>query len=126
MAILWQLRNPKTGENLNSPQPLPENWGPIFGLHNFKEKLNDLSWVGIHDKAWFEIGPSEKNKEYTKVEADDQIRHFLNESLPMVAADNTSITKEKRAQWIEYRRLLKDIQLQPDYPLNIYWPKKPD
>ena len=58
MSKLWQLKKLSTGEALNEPQSLPENWGPIFGLHGFLDKLGDLSWLGdaYADQGWFEVG----------------------------------------------------------------------
>jgi hypothetical protein len=125
---LWQLKKISTQENLTEPQPLPENWGPIFGLSGFKDKLNNLSWVGMPDKGWFEVEISDKEIEAKekKLLIDSQVDKFLNDSLYMVAADNVNITKQQRAEWIEYRQKLKEIYLQPDYPLNVYWPKKPE
>lgn len=122
---MWQLRNPKTGENLSDPQPLPENWGPIFGMEGVKDRLGDLSWVGITDQAWFEINVPDPVFDM-KGFIDDQIAHYLKESLPMVATDNTSMTKEQRVLWFEYRRKLQEIYLQPGYPNDVYWPSKPE
>lgn len=116
-----------TGENLNEPQILPENWGPIFGLSNFKDKLGDLSWCNLSDQGWFEVGPApEPEPEDPKKIVDSQIQHLLNESLPMVASDNTLMTKQQRIEWSEYRQKLKEIYLQVGYPNNIFWPKRPD
>ena len=115
---MWQLRNPKTGENLSDPQPLPENWGPIFGMQGVKDRLGDLSWLGITDKAWFEI--TEKDL------LDQRIEQDLKETEYMVAVENTNMTKEQRAAWIEYRRLLSEVHLQVGYPHEVYWPTRPE
>ena len=125
---LWQLKNTVTGEVLIEPCPLPENWGPIFGMEGFKDKLYDLSWIGISDQGWFEIEIDDKEIEAKEKKQiiDSQIEKFLNDSLYMVAADNLNITKQQRAEWIEYRQKLKEIYLQSDYPLDVYWPKKPE
>lgn len=125
---LWQLKDTSSGQPLTEPMLLPENWGPILGLHGFKEKLHDLSWVGIPNKGWFEVEVSDKeiDAKEKKILVDSQVEKFLNESLSMVAADNQNITKHERAEWINYRQKLKEIYLQPDYPLDVYWPKKPE
>ena len=125
---LWQLKNLNTNEFLTDPIPLPENWGPIFGMSGFKEKLNDLSWVGMPDKGWFEIEVSDKEIEAKEKKQfiDSQIEKFLSDSLNMVAADNLNVTKQQRADWIEYRQKLKEMNLQPGYPTEVYWPKKPE
>jgi hypothetical protein len=57
---------------------------------------------------------------------DDQIAHFLAESLPMVAADNTNQTKAQRQAWMDYRKKLQDIPLNPDYPNEVFWPTRPE
>jgi hypothetical protein len=36
------------------------------------------------------------------------------------------MTVEQRQAWIEYRRALREIRLQADFPNNIQWPKAPD
>lgn len=33
---------------------------------------------------------------------------------------------ETKAQWAEYRQALRDITLQPGYPINVVWPTKPE
>lgn len=119
------MRNPKTGENLNDPQPLPENWGPIFGMNGVKERLGDLSWLGITDQAWFEVEVPEQSFDM-KAFIDDQIKHFLTQSLPMVSPDNTGITKSQWQAWMDYRKKLQEIPLQPDYPNEVFWPTKPE
>lgn len=125
---LWQLKNLQTGEFLTEPGPLPEFWGPIFGLHGFKDKLHDLSWVGSPHLGWIEIDISDNEIEKLKQKKllDAQIQDFLNQSLEYVAADNLNVTKKQRSEWIEYRQKLKEMNLQPGYPLDVYWPKIPD
>jgi hypothetical protein len=128
MAKLWQLKNIVTNEPLTELAPLPENWNGIFGMSGFKDKIHELSWCGFPDQGWVEVDvpdsviDTEKNKKVV----DNQIEHYLNESLEYVALDNTSISKAERAEWFEYRRLLKDIPNQPHYPNEIVWPKKPN
>ena len=103
---LWQLINPQTGEKLNEPQQLPENWGPIFGLAGVKDRLGDLSWLGITDQAWVEVDVPDPVVDQKAV-VDAQIAQMLVDSLPMVAVDNTSISKGKRQEWDVDRRKLK-------------------
>lgn len=33
--------------------------------------------------------------------------------------------EEKRAAWAEYRQALRDLPTQPDFPIKITWPVKP-
>lgn len=125
---LWQLKSIPSGEPLTDPMELPTNWGPIFGMNGFKDKLNNLSWIGMPNKGWFEVEVDDKEIEIKEKKAlvDSQIETLLNYSLQMVAADNITMTKNQRAEWIQYRLNLKEIPLQPDYPLDVYWPKKPE
>lgn len=125
---LWYLKDLNSGQHLIDPIPLPENWGPIFGLAGFKEKLHDLSWVGMPDKGWFEVEVSDKEieKKEKKQLVDSHIEKLLNDSLQMVAVDNPNVSKQQRAEWIEYRQKLKEVHLQSDYPLDVYWPKMPE
>ena len=129
MSKLWQLKKLSTGEALNEPQKLPENWGPIFGLHGFIEKLGDLSWLGeaYADQGWVIVGDSLPDvAESTEAElAWDQAKQMLRESDWAVLPD-VPMTTGNKAQWIEYRRGLREIRLQPGFPNNIQWPKAPE
>lgn len=122
---LWQLKNPKTNENIGDPQPLPENWGPIFGMEGVKDRLGDLSWVGIDDRCWIEVEVPEPTIDM-KALVDNQIAHFLKESLSMVSPDNHGITKAQWQAWMEYRKKLQEIPLQPNYPQEVFWPARPE
>jgi hypothetical protein len=37
-----------------------------------------------------------------------------------------SMLSNKKLEWIEYRRALREIRLQPDFPTSINWPVKPE
>lgn len=78
------------------------------------------------DLGWFEVGEINIDQEQKKKDILLQIDTIIQETNQKVAADNLNITKLERANWIEYRRLLKEIPLQPDYPNNVQWPKRPD
>jgi hypothetical protein len=128
--MLWQLKKLSTGEALNEPQKLPENWGSIFGMGGIKDRLGDLSWLGdaYADQGWVQVeepaAPEPTTEELTATVM-SQIEHYILQSNPMVAADNTSMTKDQRAAWIEYRRLIRDIPLQVGFPSQISWPSIP-
>ena len=81
--------------------------------------------MGINDKCWVEVEVPDPVFDI-KSFIDSQVDHLLKESLPMVAEDNTSITKGDRIKWLDYRSKLKEIYLQPDYPQTVYWPSKPE
>lgn len=130
----WQLKNLVTGEALNEPQEnLPENWGPIFGLAGIQDKLGDLSWLGKNfvGQGWVQVEPPPPPppRELTtqeKIDAAMQaIDVLLNESAEYVAFDNVSLAKGQVADWMEYRRVLRELPLQPHFPEEINWPVKP-
>lgn len=129
MSKLWQLKKLSTGEALNEPQPLPENWGPIFGLHGFADRLGDLSWLGdaYNDQGWVQVGDAPPGPAPSSAGdlAWQRAKQLLAESdwamlldVPMTAGD--------RAGWIEYRRGLREIRLQAGFPDTIQWPKLPN
>ena len=64
MKMKWQLKKLSTNQSLSEPGPLPVNWGPIFGLHGFSEKLGNLSWLGsdYEDKGWIALSRDEELK----------------------------------------------------------------
>ena len=121
----WQLKKLSTGEALNEPQDLPDNWKNISSLKGSIDHLNDLTWAGHPDMGWFEVDMPDPVVDQKKF-VDDQIAHFLATSLPMVAADNISQTKAERQAWMDYRQQLQEIPLQPDYPNEVRWPTRPE
>lgn len=127
---LWQLKNLTTNESIGEPQPLPINWGPIFGLHGFIDKLNDLSWTNdpdLLDKGWFDTGVPvpEAQKEDMATIIWEQAKEQLAKSDWAVLPDVPMISEEKIA-WLEYRKALREIRLQPGFPNDVIWPAKPE
>lgn len=123
---MWQLKKLSTGEALNEPQKLPENWGPIFGMGNIKDRLGDLSWLGdaYIDQGWFEVG-EEVLKPMTADEVNATIANILKDTAWAVAEDNTTITRGQRADWLAFRQTLRNIPLQAGFPTEIVWPSEP-
>lgn len=123
---MWQLKNLETGEALNEPQRLPENWGPIFGMGGIRDRLGDLSWLGdaYANQGWVEVG-EEQSTPLTADEAHATIAQILKNTAWAVASDDTTITKGQRADWIAFRQALRDIPLQAGFPTNIVWPSEP-
>ena len=131
--MLWQLRKLSTNENLNSPQPLPENWGPIFGLSGIKDKLGDLSWLGdpeLVDKGWLETDIPDSN--YVSgaiVSKSEQVwntaKAFLLESDWSMLPD-VPMTAGKKQEWETYRKALREVKLQSGFPDSVNWPAKPE
>jgi hypothetical protein len=124
--MLWQLKKLSTGEALNAPQKLPENWGPIFGMGGIKDRLGDLSWLGdaYADQGWFEVG-EETPVVMTADEVNATIAQMLRNTAWAVAEDDLTITRGQRADWIAFRQALRDIPLQTGFPTNIVWPNEP-
>lgn len=129
MNKLWQLKKLSTNEPLNEPQVLPENWGPIFGLHGFIDRLGDLSWLGeaYADQGWFIVGDvPPKPAVSTAAELEwGRAKQLLRESDWAMLPDVPMTIGEKTA-WIEYRRALRDIRRQAGFPDNIIWPACPE
>jgi hypothetical protein len=124
--MLWQLKKLSSGEALNEPQKLPENWGSIFGMGGIKDRLGDLSWLGdaYADQGWFEVG-EETSTPLTADEVNATIQQMLNNTAWAVAIDDTTITRGQRADWMAFRQALRDIPLQSGFPTNIQWPSEP-
>lgn len=120
---LWQLKNPQTGENIGGLQPLPENWGPIFGMEGVKDRLGDLSWLGITDRCWVEVEAADP-LDPVKKDIDDRIAVFNDEANQKIL--DQSLTKGQWQAWVEYQIKLQNIPLQPGYPNEVLWPTKPE
>ena len=120
---LWQLKNPQTDENIGGLQPLPENWGPIFGMEGVKDRLGDLSWLGITDRCWVEV-EADDPADPVKKDIDDRIAAFNDEANQKIL--NRSLTKGQWQAWVEYQKELQNIPLQPGYPNEVRWPTKPE
>lgn len=120
---LWQLKNPQTGENIGGLQQLPENWGPIFGMEGVKDRLGDLSWLGITDRCWIQVDAADF-PDPVKKDIDDRIEVFNNEANQKLS--DQSLTKGQWQEWIEYQKQLQNIPLQIGYPNEVLWPIKPE
>ena len=126
--MLWQLKKISTGEVLNEAGPLPENWGPIFGLEGIKDKLDDLSWLGeaYADMAWVEV--EGELEELVVPSQETIILHRANAELrdsDWTMLPDSELTVGEKEAWIEYRHLLRNIRSATGFPDNILWPPKP-
>lgn len=129
---LWQLKKLSTNESLNEPQKLPENWGPIFGMHGVTEKLSDLSWTEdptLQDMGWFIVGEGFEEltptQEITAEMQWERAKQLLNESDWALMPD-VPMSSQQKVAWIEYRKVLREIKLQSGFPNEIAWPTKPE
>jgi hypothetical protein len=122
---MWQLRRLSTNEALSEAGPLPNNWGPIFGLHGFLEKIGDLSWVGpaYADQGWIKLSEAEEiditsAKIIAKAEKE---RARANQVL-----GNPLITVGEKITWNEYLLALDEVCLCSDHECNPVFPVSPD
>ena len=126
---MWQLKKLSSGEPLNQPQSLPENWGPIFGLAGIQDRLGDLSWLGENyiDQGWFIVGESSVDpSQSTQAEITwDRAKKMLAESDWSMLSD-VPMTTGNKAFWIEYRRALREVRLQSGFPSDVQWPAVPE
>ena len=125
--MLWQLKRISTNQALNEPQKLPENWGPIFGLSGVKDKLGDLSWIGLEDQGWFEVEgtlPSSGESTLSDIEWNKAKGLLIDSDWSMLS--DVPMTVGDKQKWIEYRKALREIKLQEGFPDTISWPAKPE
>jgi hypothetical protein len=127
--MLWQLKNLKTGEALNDPQKLPENWGPIFGMSGIVDRIGDLSWLGdsYADMGWVVVGeaPAEP-AQATKAELEWERAKKLLQDSDWAMLPDVPMTVGEKSKWIAYRKGLREIRLQAGFPETIVWPIKPE
>jgi hypothetical protein len=126
MKDLWQLKRISTGEALNEPQLLPENWKNIFGLSASEDRLGDLSWAGHEDIGWFKVGkmPGPEVVVLTDLEkAQAEMAKRLEETDIKISQ---AATKEEKIAWMDYQQKVKEVYLQVDYPKIISWPSRPE
>ena len=124
---MWQLKKLSTNEPLNSPQPLPENWGPIFGMSGFIDQIGNLSFVGIEDQGWFQVegdAPAAPAQSTPAELAWNRAKLLLAESDWSMLQD-VPLTKGDKVLWQAYRKALREIRLQAGFPDNINWPIRP-
>ena len=128
MTQLWQLTSLSNGAKLSKVQPLPENWGPIFGLSGVVEKLSDLSWLGeaYSDMGWFKVDAAEDGplKATAQDLAWEKAKQLLRESDWAVLPD-VPLTSGEKAAWVAYRAELREIRSQAGFP-DVIWPVSPE
>lgn len=122
---MWQLRRLSTNEALSEAGPLPNNWGPIFGLHGFLDKIGDLSWLGpaYADKGWIEL--TEKEQEAVR-KAEVMSRVDAEKAIATTALNNPAITIESKIAWSEYLIALDAVCLCPDFDCDPKFPIRPN
>ena len=122
---MWQLRKLSTNEALSEAGPLPNNWGPIFGLQGFLEKIGDLSWAGpsYADQGWVELTDAEQT--VLRV-AEIMARLDAEKVVANTALNNTEITVGGKIAWSEYLLSLDAVCLCSDFDCNPKFPIRPN
>lgn len=122
---MWQLKRLSTNEVLSEAGPLPNNWGPIFGLHGFLDKLGDLSWLGLSyvDMGWVELADTEK-KALKEAEVMDRVNS--EKSIANTALSSLKITIEGKMAWVEYLLALDAVCRCPDFDRDPKFPIRPN
>tara|TARA_B110000858_G_scaffold64833_1_gene75134 strand:- start:1457 stop:1828 length:372 start_codon:yes stop_codon:yes gene_type:complete len=122
---MWQLRRLSTNEPLSAAGPLPNNWGPIFGLGGFLEKIGDLSWISpaYADQGWFELTEAEELV-VTASYVMDKVKIAKTEAKD--ALSNPAITVGDKVSWNEYLLALDDVCSRSAYEINPSFPAKPN
>lgn len=93
-------------------------------MDGVKDRLGDLSWLGITDQAWFEVEVNELPNEIKK-HVDDLMSKRLKECED-IFKDVSGLTKAKWQEWVNYQQSLQNIPLQVGYPNEVFWPIKPE
>ena len=121
---MWQLRKLSTNEPLSEAGPLPNNWGPILGLHGFLDKIGDLSWVGpaYADQGWVQLTDAEQ-EEIRKAEVTARVQ--VEKDAANAALSATGVTVEDKIAWNEYLIALDAVCLCPDFDCDPKFPARP-
>ena len=122
---MWQLKRLSTNEALSEAGPLPNNWGPIFGLHGFLEKIGDLSWIGpaYADQGWVKLSETEEIAiNSAKIIAkSEKERVRANQVL-----SNPLITVGEKIAWNDYLLALDEVCLCAQHECHPVFPVSPD
>jgi len=121
---MWQLRKLSTNEPLSEAGPLPNNWGPIFGLHGFLDKIGNLSWIGpfYEDMGWVQLSVDEQ-KEILSAEVMPRLAAAKEEAEKTIATPD--ITVEQKSAWVNHLISLDLVPLQADFPFAPRIPVPP-
>jgi len=121
---MWQLRKLSTNEALSEAGPLPNNWGPIFGLRGFLDKISDLSWAGpaYSDKGWIKLTDAEQE---AARKAEVMARVDAEKNLAAEALSNPEITIGEKSVWVNYLLALDEVCLCPDFDCDPKFPQRP-
>jgi len=128
--MLWELKNLSTDEVIKGPMPLPENWGPIFGMAKIKDKIGNLDWLDnprFPNHGWIKTATpaGEQAQGATPArKAKRKAKALLRECDWAMLPDEPMTVGIKQA-WIAYRVALREIKNQAGFPQDIVWPTPP-
>ena len=96
-------------------------------MENNQDQLGDLTWLGktYADQGWVQV---EGETLKPSSEADivwEKAKQLLKDSDWAVLPD-VIMFKELKDEWIEYRKVIREIRTQSGFPTNVFWPKKPE
>lgn len=98
-------------------------------MSGFVDRLGDLSWLGpnYQDQGWFIVGdaPPEPATSTPEEIAWDTAKQLLKDSDWTMLFD-VPMNKETKEKWMNYRKILREIRLQPGFPEEISWPIAPE
>ena len=121
---MWQRRKLSTNEALSEAGPLPSNWGPIFGLEGIKDRIGDLSWVGLYyaDMGWVELSEAEQKA----IRLKQVLTRVSEEQERAVAAlSNVALTVDGKAAWLNFLLALDLVPLQVSVTETPNFPARP-
>jgi hypothetical protein len=112
---LWELKNKTTNEVILGPMPLPENWGPIFGMRAVVDKIGNLDWLKnkeYPDHGWVETAVS------VPVSAQPtsslgRLRATLKEALrdsDWSMLPDVPMTVGEKQKWVDFRVEIRSIR----------------
>ncbi|QOV06253.1 tail fiber assembly chaperone [Burkholderia phage Maja] len=91
-----------------------DSWKPSLPIPG-RYQLRKV-WLSVKDE--YELLVS-RNKAF------DRIQNELRFSASHVEASIDYEDREHESEWRKYRRALRDIPTQPDFPIKIEWPERP-
>lgn len=99
-------------------------------MAGIQDRIGNLSWLGdaYADQGWVVVNgeaPADPVQASKAELAWDTAKNLLQDSDWSVLSD-VPMTSGNKALWIEYRRALREIRLQPGFPTDIQWPSKPE
>jgi len=98
-------------------------------MAGIQDRLGDLSWLGeaFNDQGWVQV----EGTAATVAEASPEWIAWNNAKTLLAASDwsmlsDVPLTVSAKQLWIEYRRDLRNIRSQAQFPATITWPVKPE